>query len=137
MGEILLLTVENAVQLSEDVLITPFLLADNFEFDLDWITKIKIVKPDHQILEKRLNSESLLMLQHLCTYSQLQILKKMKSPLVLIFGLRVFRENYSFFRSSWAFRVSNNSLALWWCVFASGSEAGRWRLRISCRRASS
>lgn len=52
MGEILLLTVENAVQLSEDVLITPFLLADNFEFDLDWITKIKIVKPDHQILEK-------------------------------------------------------------------------------------
>ena len=52
MGEMLLLTVEQSVQLSEDVLITPFLLADNFEFDLDWINKIKIVKPDGQILEK-------------------------------------------------------------------------------------
>ena len=52
MGEMLLLTVEQVIQLSEDVLITPFLLADNFEFDLDWITKIKIVKSDNQILEK-------------------------------------------------------------------------------------
>jgi hypothetical protein len=50
--EILLLSVEHAVQLSEDVLIAPFLLADNFNFDLDWINKIKIVNPDHQILEK-------------------------------------------------------------------------------------
>lgn len=52
MEELLVLTVEQAVQLSEDVLITPFLLADNFEFDLDWINKIKIVKPDGQIIEK-------------------------------------------------------------------------------------
>ena len=52
MEEILLLTVEQVVQLTDDVLIAPFLPAGNFEFDLDWITKIKIVKPDHQILEK-------------------------------------------------------------------------------------
>ena len=52
MKEILLLTVGHAVQVSEDVLIAPFLLADNFDFDLDWINKIKIVKPDNQLLDK-------------------------------------------------------------------------------------
>ena len=52
MEEILLLTVEQTVQVSDDVLIAPFLLADNFTFDLDWINKISIVKPDNQIIEK-------------------------------------------------------------------------------------
>lgn len=52
MEEMLLLTVERAIQVSEDVLIAPFLLAYNFMFDLDWINKIKIVKPDNQIIEK-------------------------------------------------------------------------------------
>jgi hypothetical protein len=52
MEEMLLLTVEHAVQAGDDLLIAPFLPADNYEFDLDWINKVKIVKPDNQVVEK-------------------------------------------------------------------------------------
>ena len=52
MEEIWLLTVEHAVQVSEDVLIAPFLATDKYEFDLHRIERVKIVKPDNQIVEK-------------------------------------------------------------------------------------
>ena len=52
MEEMLLLTVEYAVQVSEDVLIVPFLPLDKFGFGLQWIERIKIVKPDNRIIEK-------------------------------------------------------------------------------------
>ena len=52
MKEILLLTVEHAVQVSEDVLIAPFLATDKYGFNLQSIERIKIVKPDNQIIEK-------------------------------------------------------------------------------------
>ena len=48
----LLLTVEVAAQVGTDLLIAPFLPADQYEYDLDWIKRIKIVKPDDQVLEK-------------------------------------------------------------------------------------
>ena len=51
----LLLTVEHAVQVSEDVLITPFLPTDKYGFGLQGIERIKIVKPDNQIIEKDAN----------------------------------------------------------------------------------
>ena len=55
MEEILLLTVEHAVQVSEDLLIAPFLATDKFGLSLQRIERIRIVKPDHQIIEKDAN----------------------------------------------------------------------------------
>ena len=52
MEEILLLTVEHVVQLSEDVLITPALPTDKYGFGLHQIERVKIVKPNNQTLEK-------------------------------------------------------------------------------------
>ena len=52
MEEILLLTVEHVVELSEDVLITPFLPVDKTGPWLHQIERVKIVKPDHQTAEK-------------------------------------------------------------------------------------
>ncbi|HET9907966.1 MAG TPA: hypothetical protein VFQ23_15045 [Anaerolineales bacterium] len=52
MEEILLLTVEHVVELSEDVLITPFLPVDKTGRWLHQIERVKIVKPDHQTAEK-------------------------------------------------------------------------------------
>lgn len=47
-----MLIVEFTAQAGNDLLIAPFLPVNNFEFDLDWINKIKIVKPDNQVVEK-------------------------------------------------------------------------------------
>lgn len=52
MEEILLLTVEHAVQLSDDVLIAPFLPVGKTVYRLHQIERVKIVKPDNQIVEK-------------------------------------------------------------------------------------
>lgn len=52
MEEILLLTVEHAVQVSDDVLIAPFLSYDKYRSSLQRIERVKIVKPDNQIIEK-------------------------------------------------------------------------------------
>ena len=52
MEDIFLLTVEHAVQLSEDVLITPFLPTYKYGFGLQGIKRINVVKPDNQIIEK-------------------------------------------------------------------------------------
>ena len=52
MEEILLLTVEHVVQISEDVLITPAIPTDKYGFSLYQIERIKIVSPDNRIIEK-------------------------------------------------------------------------------------
>ena len=52
MAEKLLLTIEHTEQVGTDLLIAPFLPADKYEYDLGWLTKISIVLPDHQVLEK-------------------------------------------------------------------------------------
>ena len=52
MEEILLLTVEHVVQVSEDVLITPFLPVEKTGSWLHQIERIKIVSPDNRIIEK-------------------------------------------------------------------------------------
>ena len=52
MGDTLLVTVESAVQVGHDVLIAPFLPFDQFDYALDGITGVKVVKPDHQVVEK-------------------------------------------------------------------------------------
>ena len=49
-NEILLLTVEGTGQAGNDLLIFPLLPAD--DYCLDKIEKIKIVTPNHQVLEK-------------------------------------------------------------------------------------
>ena len=92
MKEIWLLTVENAVQVGEDVLIVPFLATDKYRFSLQSIERIKIVKSDNQIIEKDANfgipfDADVYIL--LIPNSQ-----KMRFLSALKFGSKVFRTNY-------------------------------------------
>lgn len=52
MDEILLLTVSHAAQAGEDVLISPPIPADQYDYDLNGIQRVKIVTPDQQVIEK-------------------------------------------------------------------------------------
>ena len=52
MEDTLLLTVELATQAGDDLLISPPLLADQYAYDLNGIQRIRIVTPDHQVIEK-------------------------------------------------------------------------------------
>lgn len=52
MEETLLLTVRLAAQAGEDLLISPSLPADEYTFDSDGMQRIKIVTPDHRVIEK-------------------------------------------------------------------------------------
>lgn len=52
MEEILLLTIESVVQAGDDLLVTPSLPADQYEYDLNGIQKVRVVTPDRQEIEK-------------------------------------------------------------------------------------
>ena len=52
MEETLLLTVELAAQAGDDLLISPPLPADQYAFDLNGMQRIKIMTPDHGVIEK-------------------------------------------------------------------------------------
>lgn len=52
MEETLLLTVEHAAQAGDDVLISPALPADRYDYDVNGIQKVKVVTPDHRVIEK-------------------------------------------------------------------------------------
>lgn len=52
MEEILLLTVEHVAQAGDDLLITPALPADQYDYDMNGIQKVRIVTPDHRVIEK-------------------------------------------------------------------------------------
>jgi hypothetical protein len=50
--EILLLTVEQAAQAGDNLLISPPLPADQYEYELNGTQRVRIVTPDNQVLEK-------------------------------------------------------------------------------------
>ena len=52
MEEILLLTVQHAAQAGHDLLISPPLPADQYDYDLNGMQKVKIITPDHKVIEK-------------------------------------------------------------------------------------
>jgi hypothetical protein len=52
MTEILLLTVKHAAQAGDDLLISPPLPADQYEYDLNGVQTVKIITPDNQVIEK-------------------------------------------------------------------------------------
>ena len=52
MEEILLLTVKHVAQAGDDLLISPPLPADQYDYDLNGIQKVKVVTPDQRVIEK-------------------------------------------------------------------------------------
>ena len=52
MEETLLLTVEMAAQAGDDLLISPPLPAGQYVYDLNGMQRIRIVTPDHRVMEK-------------------------------------------------------------------------------------
>ena len=52
MEEILLLTVQHAAQAGDDLLISPPLPADQYDYDLNGMQKVKIITPHHKVIEK-------------------------------------------------------------------------------------
>lgn len=52
MEETLLLTVKLVAQAGDDLLISPPLPPDQYAYDLDGIQRIRIVTPDHRVIEK-------------------------------------------------------------------------------------
>ena len=52
MEEILLLTVQSVVQAGDDLLIIPALPADQYEYDLNGMQRVRVVTPDQRVIEK-------------------------------------------------------------------------------------
>ena len=52
MEEILLLTIQSVVQAGDDVLVTPALPADQYEYDRNGFQKVKVITPDQRVIEK-------------------------------------------------------------------------------------
>lgn len=52
MEETLLLTVKHVAQAGDDVLISPPLPADQYDYDLNGIQRVKILTPEQRVIEK-------------------------------------------------------------------------------------
>lgn len=52
MEEILLLTVKQVAQAGDDLLISPPLPADQYDYDLNGTQTVKVITPDQRVIEK-------------------------------------------------------------------------------------